>query len=99
MKAEVWVEFRVCLRVPGRPESILRASMELEHSRSSLLSDCTNGLVGGLYAKLEERDDEREEIPEPILSTLPSSGLPRSYPNGLKCLGGDVEIQVSSFAR
>lgn len=33
-------------------------------SRSSLLSDWTRGLVGGLYTKLEENDDDSDEVPE-----------------------------------
>jgi hypothetical protein len=39
-----------------------------EKSSSSLLSDCTNGLVGALKTKLEEKEDEREGIRDRISS-------------------------------
>jgi hypothetical protein len=37
---------------------------------SSLLSDCTNGLVGALYANIDDRDDDNEEASDRNVSFL-----------------------------
>lgn len=34
----------------------------VDKSRSSLLSECTNGLVGGFRIKLDEYEDDKEGI-------------------------------------
>jgi hypothetical protein len=41
----------------------------VELSRSSLLSECTNGLVGGFKTKLDEKDEERDGSHEALVST------------------------------
>jgi hypothetical protein len=66
----------------GRPRSI-----------SSLLSDWTSGLVGGLYTKLDENDDEREDGFDLKASVLFVGGTILSYWKGEKSRGGDVAIQ------
>jgi len=79
-------------------------SMELmleEKSRSSLLSDCTNGLVGALNMKLEERDEESDGARDLFCETVKSwtgrdeSGKFASLWKGVKCRGGEVAIQGS----
>ena len=42
--------------------------MSDEKSRSSLLSDCTRGLVGGFMTKLEEKDEDSDGARDPTLS-------------------------------
>jgi hypothetical protein len=46
-------------------------------SKSSLLSDCTNGLVGGLYTKLDEKDEDKDDGVERYSSPLIEGGLER----------------------
>jgi hypothetical protein len=65
--------------------------MGRDRSTSSFSSDCTSGLVGGLYTKLDDRDDESEDMPDNALSRGRDRGVHRlSKANGLKSRGGDV---------
>lgn len=52
-----------------------------ENSRSSLLSDCTKGLVGGLSTKLDDKDED---------SVLSTEGNLLSSRKGEKFRGGEV---------
>ncbi len=45
-----------------------------ERSKSSLLSDCTRGLVGGFRTKLDEYDDDREGARDRAPSSRPGGG-------------------------
>lgn len=52
--------------------------MRAENSPSSLVSDCTKGLVGGLKTKLEEYDEDKEgardgDAPKPAEGNLGSN--------------------------
>lgn len=59
-------------------------------SRSSLLSDCTKGLVGGFKTKLEESDEDKEGARERDLSSGSTGGNLGSNKKGEKSRGGDV---------
>jgi hypothetical protein len=67
-----------------------------DKSKSSWLSDCTKGLVGGLSMKLDEYDEESEGARDrgPSNEVNGSAGGNRgSSWNGEKFRGGDVESQ------
>jgi hypothetical protein len=70
---------RVCLReFLLKSGVILIGSMRAENSPSSLVSDCTKGLVGGLKTKLEEYDEDKEgardgDAPKPAEGNLGSN--------------------------
>lgn len=68
---------KVCLReFRSNPRLISIGLIGEEKSKSSLLSDCTKGLVGGLNMKLDEYDDDREGARErgPKSVSRPSVG-------------------------
>jgi hypothetical protein len=54
------------------------ASMVEEKSRSSLLSDCTNGLVGAFITKLEDKEDDIEGARDLALSISTDGNLESS---------------------
>lgn len=64
-----------------------------ENSTSSLVWDCTRGLVGGTYAKLDEYDDDSETALD--LDTKSTPGREdesnRSCRKAMKSLGGEVQ--------
>lgn len=65
----------------------------MDNSRSSLLSDCTSGLVGGFRIKLDEYDDDSEGArarDASSESSLSAGGNRASSWNGEKFLGGEV---------
>lgn len=67
-----------------------------DKSSSSLLSDCTSGLVGGFKTKLDEYDEDKEGARERalLIESSPSAGGNRgSSWYGVKCRGGEVEVQ------
>ena len=49
--------------------------MGSDMSRSSLLSDWTRGLVGGLYTKLEDSEEDREDGTDLKSSVLVGAGI------------------------
>ena len=93
VEAEDAVVYR---REPARLEAKSIPSRGIDRSSSSLLSDCTRGLVGGLYMKLDDKDDDNGEVPDLNPSVLPEKGTLRSNWKGVKCLGGEVAIHGPS---
>ena len=65
------------------------ASTVEEKTRSSLLSDCTNGLVGAFMTKLEDKEEDIEGARYLALSISTGGNLEFSW-NDEKVLGGDV---------
>jgi hypothetical protein len=70
-------------------------------SKSSLLSDCTKGLVGALNTKLEEKDEDRDGARDLVCESR-KSGVGQDDSenfdtlwNGEKLRGGEVAIQAS----
>ena len=67
-----------------------------DKSSSSLLSDCTKGLVGAFKTKLDENEDDKEgardRAPSPA-NCLSADGNRGSSWKGEKSLGGDVASQ------
>lgn len=85
-----WYECNVCLR-GGRMGVLGSRSIECM-DESSLLSDCTSGLVGCLNTKLEDRDDDRDDG-EDLVYPSDNSGKVTLFSNvnGAKwSRGGDV---------
>ena len=71
----------------GEAAVISMGTMVDEYSGSSLLSDCTSGLVGALKTKVEENDDDNE------VSSIGLDAVDNcvSRWKGVKLRGGDVE--------
>jgi hypothetical protein len=67
-----------------------------EYSGSSLLSDCTSGLVGALKMKVEENEDDKEAATDGVCGSsrvLDAEVIRVSSCKGLTLRGGDVESQ------
>jgi len=73
--------------------------MGSDRSISSLLSDWTRGLVGALYAKLWDRDEDRDEVPDTKPSDLRGARGRLSKSNGVKCRGGEVASHTVLLGR
>lgn len=89
--AEVWCERdeRVCLL--GARLGVLVMSRAMEFTlRSSLLSNCTSGLVGCLYMKLDESDEDNEGGDDLYVLERSGNGVLMSK---LKFRGGEVANQ------
>lgn len=67
--------------------------MGIDKFRSSLLSDWTRGLVGCLYTKLEDIDEDKEGGEARKPSGGSAKGILLSNLNGVKSRGGDVAKQ------
>jgi hypothetical protein len=68
-RGEEWYEVRVCLLAfRGLLAVMAMLCMGSARSASSLTWDCTKGLVGGLYAKLDDSEEDSDEKPDCVLS-------------------------------
>lgn len=69
-------------------------------SSSSLVTDCASGLVGGWYAKVDEKEEDKGEAVDLKLPAESAKGIRWSKLNeGMDGRGGDVDIQVMSTER
>lgn len=97
--AGIWLEnvCRVCL-LGGRLDVPRSSSIE-STLRPSLLSDCTSGLVGCLYTKLEEREEDNEDSDDLYVSARSGNGICVSNNlNEANPLGGDVANQEDCWS-
>jgi hypothetical protein len=87
-----WGASKVCRRAALLRSGVMLIDFKFEaKSRSSLLSDCTNGLVGGFSTKLDEYDEDKEGARDrgPYFWSIGGSCVSSCKDEKLR--GGDVE--------